>query len=171
MKQLFHILPFILIATSIIGQTDSLICGEYTCVEEKGLHYVPGFTLQLLDGTFVSGTPYVSHVDTTITHELSLELNHNVVLQIDTLVGAISFLIVPERKLLGQWQLENDTLYMTFSETLTSWPFYQISKAPTPIIEKLPAQITQKLVIESYDNQLYRLVMIQEELIRIYVKG
>lgn len=163
MKQIFIILTFIFISASAVGQSDSLIAGIYIHVEQRGIHIVSGQSFG-----DIHPTSYISHVDTTITNTISLDINHNVVLQIDTLFGGWTG-FVPERKWFGQWQLENDTLYITFSESSTLWPS-PTEENPSPIIEKLPIQIVQKFVFELYGNRIHAMMTVQEQLNWIYAK-
>jgi hypothetical protein len=164
MKRLLNILPFIFISTSLFGQTDSLIIGEYSHVEHKGLHFVPGSSSGDLHWT-----SYISHIDTIIKHSLLLDTNHRAVLQTDTLFGFFAD-FGPKIKLLGHWKRLNDTLHITFSESSTLWQFYVNGEKPTPMIETLTTQITQKFVLAFYDDRILNLVQVQEEMFCIYTK-
>jgi hypothetical protein len=164
MKHSFIIPIFIFISVSLFGQPDSLIIGEYSRVEHKGLHFVPGSSSGDLHWT-----SYISHIDTIITHSLLLDTNHKAVLRTDTLFGVFAD-FGPKIKLLGQWKLLNDTLHITFSELLTLWPILVNGEKPTPMIETLTTQITQKFVLEFYDARILNLVLLQEELFCIYTK-
>lgn len=82
MKQIFNILAFIFISVSVFGQTDSILVGNYSFVEQRGIHVEPGMSIGDLHVT-----SYISHVDTTITYSLLLDSNYKTTLEIDTTFG------------------------------------------------------------------------------------
>lgn len=156
MKQLFSLLTFIFISSSVTEQTDSVIIGKYTFIEQKGIHGEPGMWV---GNNHV--TSYVSYVDTTITCSLLLNINHSSVLQIDTAVGLlIGF--NPERKWLGKWEIINDTLIIKFYESSTLWPFSGAGEKTNLTIEKMTSQIIFEFVIKTYDNRIYGLELVND---------
>lgn len=140
------------------GQSDSLIIGEYTFVEQKGIHVVPG----LSDVDF-HPTSYISHIDITITNSLLLDNNHNAVLQIDTTSAGQFGFIKPELKWHGKWEIINDTLVIKFTASSTLWPFYFVEEKITPTIEKMTNQIIFMFVIKTYNNRIYGLEFVNNE--------
>lgn len=65
MKQTFNILIFVFIAATAVGQTDSLISGNFEFLESKSLHYL----------TDEFGNQQV-YCDALVVIALSLETNH-----------------------------------------------------------------------------------------------
>jgi hypothetical protein len=164
MKHLLNILTFIFISVSVFGQPDSILVGKYSFVEQRGIHVEPG---AWISNSHV--TSYITHADTTIEYSLLLDSNYNSILIIDTTFGIFSGL-PPYLKWYGKWEKINDTLLITFTELYTLWPYSFNGETPTPTIEKMTSQIIFEFVIKTYDNRIYGLELINDEVTIIYTK-
>ena len=159
MNHSFIILIFIFISVSAFGQSDSLIVGKYSFVQEKGIHTVPG----AIHGN-LHYLPYISSVDTTITHSLQLEANYTSILRIDTVVGVKGFSFAPELKWNGKWEIINDTLIVKLTELSTDYSnVHYFGEKPIPTIETMASPISFKFLVEYFDNRIYELVLVNDE--------
>ena len=158
MKHLLNILTFIFISVSVFGQTDSTIIGKYSFVERKGIPFKPNEQ--------IGSAHLLSFPDTTIKYSLQLEYNDNAVLQIDTVVNSLG--VKPAQKWLGKWEVKNDTLYITFTESSMLW--LSIEKEPSLTIEKLTSQINYQFVFQIYNNRIYGVELVNDESKIIYTK-
>jgi hypothetical protein len=158
---------FLFFSTLVLGtcfaQTDTALVGKYVSVEQRGLHTYPGATVGDLHYL-----PYTYQVDTTITKTISLDENHQVCLQLDTavLVGFHG----TKYGLLGKWELVNDTIQLTFTESSVLYPFSLDGKEPQAFFNNLVAPITSLFSIYWTDDKIYRLDLLSHDRSEVYVK-
>jgi len=139
---------------SVSSQTDSLVQGKYTYIEEIGVDYY-------YDG---AGGIVASGADTTLTYKISLANDYSATLQIDTMIGIFSG-FHPEYTWLGIWSKNNDTLYIEFTQFSTLYPFTFNGEKPKPELEELPNSIIKKFIIglDYQGKEIYSLTEIRED--------
>lgn len=152
MKQTFKTLIFIFITSTAVGQTDSLISGNFEFLESNGLHYV-------FDEF---GTQQV-YCDTLVVITLYLDTNHRAYFRNDTIMNPFSS-NPPEfiKTLYGEWSLENDTLQIHLYEfsisklALETSQIIKREKLSIPIIQNYSFLIIDEILIKE-------LLLINEE--------
>jgi hypothetical protein len=151
MKQIFNILIFVFLTETTVGQTDSLIIGNYEFLEQKGVHVFDQF-----------GTQQV-YCDTLVVITLYLDTNHRAYFRNDTILNPYSS-SPPEflKTLYGVWSVENDTLQIHLSEFSISKLMFEEGQIIKK--ERLSIPIVQKysfLIIDEMPNK--ELLLINEE--------
>ena len=139
-----------------VGQTDSLISGEYRFVEKKGVHFWEneyGFLVE-------------SYCDTVVFITLHLEKNHTAYFSNDTMLNPNSMQYIQFPKtFIGSWAIENDTLIIHYDERWTYTSGRLLSYERQIIIkEKLSTPMTQKFSFHLIDDRFIRELNLVNEL-------
>jgi hypothetical protein len=96
-----------------IGQTDSLMYGEYKAVEEIGID------IEVVSTGNGQSMLSKTYVDTTITRTIKLDSLHCANLEIDTLIGIWSPNSIIHMS--GSWSIEGDILIIRFTKVATEY--------------------------------------------------
>jgi hypothetical protein len=132
------------------AQYPETIPGEYVLVERIGLHS-DGLPATVGNNSYLPRDPYA---DTTVFHKLCLNSTHGAFLERDTSFSNL-YISYGAYKWIGNWELKEDSLLVTFDKLVVFYPFSISGTSSTIIVEKLSPPFVMLYRVGERENLVY----------------